>query len=213
MKNCSLKAFFGFILAVTLINFASAALNWNYYLSSPSQLLYNEWVVFIGMFLLVFAVVYMSLSSIFGRETPQSPRDLIWGLEKRGPNKMPVVIISIVIALLVSAAFSQRGYLYGYLGDSIADWALFIIGLAVTGLAIRMLYVWMKLPGAIMVLIISWFVLQEGYYDFVPIKLQTYQFDVFYSVITSQLALFVLIIALIVSAGYALSRGRRPVTH
>jgi hypothetical protein len=214
MKKFQLKNILAFTLAMLSINFVSAFSysNWGYFLNSPSELLNNEWVVFIGMFLIVFAVTYMALSSIFGRETPQSPKDFIWGIEKKGPNKMPVVIISAVVALFVSAAFSQSGYLYGYLGDTIGDWALFLMSLIVLALALRMMYTWMSLPGIFLTLIILWFILQGGYYDIVPQRIQTYAFNVFYEIISSLLALLVLILGLAVTIFMKLG-GRRPTTH
>ncbi len=213
MRLLKSKALFSSILALLSINLISALGSWSYYLNSPSQLLNSEWVVFVGMFLIVFAVTFMSLSSMFGRETPQSPKELIWGIEKKGPNKGPVVIISLVIALFVSAAFSQRGFLYGYLGNNIADWALFLMGLAVIALALRMMFVWLKIPGILSTLIVLWFIIQGGYYEYIPLRMQTYEFDAFYEIISSQLMLLVLVIGLIVSIFMSLSRSRRAQTH
>lgn len=206
-KKWFLLLVFAFMITSLIATVSAFSYNsWSYQLSRPSQLLDNEWVVFVGTFLIVFAVVFMALSSIFGKEKVESPRDILWGVEHRGPNKMPVVIISAVIALFVAAAFSQRGYLYGYLGESIGDWALFLASLIIIALLIRMLAVWMGMPGAVLALVGMWFVLQgDFYYDFVPMSIQTPAFEFLYSALTSVIALFILIALLVISAGMAFS--------
>lgn len=104
-----IKFLFIFLVNLFLISFVSAY-DFFYY-TSPSMLLENEWVVFGGIFLVVFALVYIALLGSLGKSVA-------------GENKSKggVIVISFVVALFSASALTQRALFSGYLGDTILGW-------------------------------------------------------------------------------------------
>ena len=117
---------------IFLMSFVSASL---FDSISPSNLLDNEWVVFLGIFALVFALVFVSLGNFFTRKSGPS-----WMGEKSMQNRGAVAVISLIVALFISASVMQRGLMYGYLGEDIGSLLLLVVGLFVLIIVIKMLY-------------------------------------------------------------------------
>ncbi len=92
------------------------------YISSPQELLQNEWVLFVGVFLLVFAVVYISLANAFFKKKEQSLKDVLLGIKGNSPAKGPIVVISGVIALFSAAAIIQQDLVRVYFGAVLSVW-------------------------------------------------------------------------------------------
>jgi len=97
----------------------------------------NEWVVFGGIFLITFAVVYLALFNAFLQsKKPKGIQDYLYPPKVAG-NQGPVIVISLVIALFVAGAMSQRTYFYSYIGESMGSWIIFIAAILITLLTIR----------------------------------------------------------------------------
>ncbi|MFW5891480.1 MAG: hypothetical protein ACOCUI_04595 [bacterium] len=106
------------LLILLLIPFVSA---YSQYDIVPSQLLENEWFVFISIFFIVFAFLYISLSRVF---TSKSKNPAMPWLVDEKTNKGPVVAISIALAFLITSAFIRYAWLQGVLGDVITGWLM-----------------------------------------------------------------------------------------
>ena len=194
------------ITSVILLKFITAYSwgAWNFY---PSNLLQNEWVVFGGIFCLTFAIVYLSLSQVFGKK--RQNETFPWITTESRVHKGPVIVISLVIALFVAASISQRGYFYGYLGEEIGSWAIFFGILVMIALTIKVSYGLGKGFGLIAGLIIIWLVLKsiDPYY-ILPSTI-SYEAEQFYYMITSPVALGIIIVIGIAAIAYKILSSRR----
>ena len=99
---------------------------------TPSSLLENDWIIFGGVFLVVFALVYIGLSNVLVRKKGRQNPALPWLVspEANPENKGAVVVIAVVIAFFTAAVFVQRGWVNGYFGDVVGSW-LFLLALIV----------------------------------------------------------------------------------
>lgn len=111
--------------------------SWGYY-SSPSDLLQNEWVMFAGIFILFFAIVFFAVSKTFKE------------------NKGAAIVVALVVSLFISMAVVQRGWLYSYAGEEIGSWALVIALLLIIGLIIKLMNDVFGRFGAIIAVIGLW---------------------------------------------------------
>jgi len=86
---------------------------------TPSNFLENEWVVFIGIFAIIFALVYVALLGALGKTTA--------GEQK---SRGAVIVISLIVAVFGASALAQRVMWSGLVGDQIFTWvmALLFIG-------------------------------------------------------------------------------------
>lgn len=148
-------------------NFVSA---FNYYDISPSEILENEWVVFAGVFLLVFALVYMSLVNFFSRKK----RKYYWEPEEKVlENKAPIAVIALVIAFFTAATFVQQGFLYGVFGEAIAGWVFLIVLIVIIILTLPFYKALKKNIGTGPAV----FILVGGIWAIVKFLLNPYEFD------------------------------------
>jgi hypothetical protein len=142
MKKQTLLTIFISISLISLISLVSAqyyggygSYSGGYYTGIvPSELLENEWVIFGGVFLLTFALVYMALARAFHPQDNRNMLEIMAGMKERTSNQGPIVMISLIIALFVAGAFARRDYLYGWLGADIGQWILtfaMIVGIAI----------------------------------------------------------------------------------
>lgn len=92
--------------------------SWGWYnYASPRDLLYNEWVLFVIVFMLSFAMVFLALSNFFHKKSNQTPFERLMGVRAdEGGAKGVLVVISICVALLIAFSLTQNNYLYSYLG-------------------------------------------------------------------------------------------------
>ncbi len=139
-------------------------LGWYRY-SSPQDLLQNEWVLFVIVFLALFAMCYMALSNFFFRSKgPQNLKDILLGVSNNSPAKGPVVVISLAVSLMASMAMTQAGYLQAYLGVG-ATIGVLIFSIIVFAILTLPFYVALehnfssKFAGPVFALIV-WFVLK-----------------------------------------------------
>ena len=96
----------------------------NYYNFSPSELLQNEWVVFIGVFLIVFAMVFLALSRQFSSK--KKNKMMPW-LTETESNKAIPGIIALVIAFFSAAAFVKNNLIEGIFGEAITVWIFLLV--------------------------------------------------------------------------------------
>jgi len=96
----------------------------NYYNLSPSELLQNEWVVFAGVFLLVFAMVFFALSRQF---SSKKKNKYPWLNEVDASNKAVPGIIALVIAFFSAATFVRQNLIEGIFGEAITVWIFLLV--------------------------------------------------------------------------------------
>lgn len=99
----------------------------NFYFNSPQDLLRNEWVLFLGIFLLTFAVVYYSISKFFGSKEKADWRGIIEGKKDKFVVHPVAIVISIVIAFLTAASISRYGPFYDYFSTVLGAWMLLFV--------------------------------------------------------------------------------------
>jgi len=95
----------------------------NYYNLSPSELLQNEWVVFGGVFLLVFAMVFLALSRQFSSKKKIKP----WLSEVDTSNKAIPGVIALVIAFFSAATFVKNNLIEGIFGEALTAWIFLLV--------------------------------------------------------------------------------------
>ncbi len=98
-----------------------------YYIGSPQDLLRNEWVVFAGIFLLTFAVIYFSISKFFIIKKKADWRDILEGKNDLNKIHPAAMIISIVIALFTATSVSRYGPFYDYFATILGAWMLLFV--------------------------------------------------------------------------------------
>jgi len=118
------------ILFIPLVSAQFRIGNEYFDISNPSTLLQNDWVVFGGVFLLVFALVYLALSKQFGGGM-KSNKAFPWLQEPASSeSKGAIIVVSLIIAFFCAALFVQRNWINGIFGEAIAGW-LFLLMLAI----------------------------------------------------------------------------------
>lgn len=112
---------------VFLISFASAQYYGDF---RPSEFLQNEWVIFGGVFLIIFSIIYIALNNAFApKEKGVAPIESLLGIAKKPAAKHyrgAIVVISLVIAFFSASAFVQRGWIDNYFGDFVGGWILLL---------------------------------------------------------------------------------------
>ncbi len=97
----------------------------NFYNFSPSDILESEWLVFAGVFLVVFAMVYISLSNFF---TKGKKKQYPWESDSKVlENKSSVAIISLIIAFFTAAAFVRQNLIEGIFGEALSVWIFVLV--------------------------------------------------------------------------------------
>jgi len=147
---------------------------WGY--RSPLDYLENEWVTFIILFLIFFAVIYYSIN-------------------KTTKNPAVSVIVALGISLFISLALTRRGLLWGY-GQGIDAWVL--LGAAIIGIGFLIKFASESFgrAGAIATVILIWIILNaiDSYQILPDTLLYSDNFMVFYEILTSFVGAIVLII-------------------
>jgi len=81
------------------------------YFSSPVDMMVNsEWVRFILVFGVFYALVFYSVKGMF----------------REGKSKGPAMIISVCVSLLITIALAQQGLFFGYFGGDFSSWLIFL---------------------------------------------------------------------------------------
>jgi len=172
---------------------------------SPRELLENEWVVFFALFLLFFALIFLSLSNAFKKKTkkPKYFMDAFLAGPEKGINKGAITIISAVIAFFAASALIRGQILSQYLGDIVTLWVTVIILVIMLVLLIPFYRALKQSTGAGIalgiVLFILWVTLRIiPLQEILPYQYYTYEFEQFYDTITSYAIVIFIIIASII---------------
>lgn len=111
------------VLFAPLVSAYSSSL-FGYY-SSPVDIFVNsEWMRFLLVFGVFYALIFYSMRSMMKGEK----------------NKGVAMITSICISLLIATALAQKGWFSGYYGDDISGWVLLLAVFLVFAFLIRMAY-------------------------------------------------------------------------
>lgn len=134
------------IIALFSISLVSAYNGWGWGTgSSPLEILDNEWVQFIAIFIILFGIIYFSLNKTFGEE-------------KKGLG----AVVSLAITLLISLAIARRGWLYSYTGDALGSWVTILAIFLAIGFLIKVAHDNFGTAGVIVSIIIVWIFIRFG---------------------------------------------------
>jgi len=181
VKRCKMitKKNLGFLILIFLIlgvPLISAYWNNYWYYDSPLSYLDNEWVLFGAIFLIFFAVIFYTINQSFD-------------------NKAVSAVIATGISLLIALALARRGMLYGYVGDELGSWLLFVAALIAVGFLLKFVAESFGTIGTVVAVMAIWFVLYNvDPYETLPYELVTDIFLSVYSFITSPWGLGLLIL-------------------
>lgn len=177
-----------FISFFSFLSLVSAQFYFDPYFFDPANLLNNEWVVFIGIFLLVFAFSFISLNNFFSGKGRRNEMFSFMHQPRSNENKGAVVVIALVIAFFSASVFVQRGWVYTIFGDALAGWLLLLISIAMFILLIPFIKALKAAiglgPAIAFTFLLFWLVLQS-FDPFILFPSASYDFIGFYEVITS----------------------------
>jgi len=118
------------LFCLSIMLFSSVIAYYPYYgYFSPYDILNNEWLMFVLVFLVFFAIIFFALNKTFKE------------------NKGPAIVIALIISLFISATISQRYYLQQFVGD----WGIVLGILIIVGFLIKILYDRIGLLGIMIV--------------------------------------------------------------
>jgi len=138
---------------------------YDFYNLSPSELLENEWIVFFGVFLIVFAMVFFALSKQFNSK--KKNKMFPWMERTDNSNKAIPGVIALVIAFFSAAAFVKNNLIEGIFGEAITAW-IFLIVLVVLFMLSVPFYKALKknigaAPAIFIILFGAWAILKFGF--------------------------------------------------
>ena len=113
---------------------------WGGYYSDPMMYLQSPWVLFIIYFIFFFAIIYFTTNKSF-------------------KNPQVSAVVGLALALFISMALGNRGYLDYYMSAGIASWALVIAALIAIGFSVKFAYETFGRIGSVAVVLIIWFIL------------------------------------------------------
>lgn len=99
------------------------------YIGSPQDLLQNDWVIFIGVFLLTYAILYFSLSKFFSGEKKAGLEDLLRGKGDKTIAHPAGAIVSAVIAFFTAAAVARGEIISQYFGAILGGWIMIFVAI------------------------------------------------------------------------------------
>jgi len=138
----SKKMMFGF--GLLLLPFVSAYSSILGYYSNPVDLLSNsEWMRFLLVFGIFFALIFYSIKSMF----------------KGRKNRGIAVVVSVCISLLITIAFAQNGLFYGFFGSDFSGWLILLAFILVLLFVIRAAYTNFGPKFTAFAILFIWFVL------------------------------------------------------
>jgi len=135
MKKRVLSAIIAFLISIpTILAYSYRSLG---YYRSPLEYLDNEWVMFITILLVFFAIIYYTVNKAF-------------------KNNMVSAVTALGLSLLISVTILRRNLLYGFVGDDLGSWVLLAAAIIAFGFLIRFSYEGLGTPGAIIAAIAVW---------------------------------------------------------
>lgn len=143
-----LKLVLAFILSFPIVSAYSPL---SYYLRSPAQLLQNEWILFILIFSIFFAVTYFAVVRTFAG------------------HKGVAVVVAAAVSIFIAGAVSQKAWYYGYLGESIGSWFLLIASIIGFLLLLKVISGMFGGIGMLAILFFGWYFISKiDVYDLLP---------------------------------------------
>jgi hypothetical protein len=97
------------ILFMPLVSAYSSSF-FSYYRNPVDMFINSEWIRFLLVFGVFYALVFYSIKGRF----------------EGGKSKGPAVIISFCVALLITIALAQQGLFFGYFGGDFSSWLIFL---------------------------------------------------------------------------------------
>lgn len=190
MKTKLFLSLVGFLLALPFISALSYGNSWNNWFYTPEYYLSNPWIIFVAIFIIAFAIIFYTVNKSF--------------------NNTPVAaVIGIGLSLLISVTASQRGWLYGYVGNDLGSWILIITFLIGFGFLIKFVHTSFGKIGTSIVIISAWFLLFiTDPYQVLPYEFMTPTFVTAYEFLTSIWGF--IIIAIILLVIYNLEKKDKP---
>ena len=172
----------------------------NYYNFSPSDILESEWLVFAGVFVLVFAMVYISLSNFFTRG---KKKKYPWELESKVlENKSSVAIISLIIAFFTAAAFVRQNLIERIFGEALTVWIFLMVLIVLIMLSIPFYKVLKQNVGggiAIFIMLAGlWAILKFGFDPF-QYDLPSSFYDIYELVVHPVFLIILIVVGVVVS--------------
>ena len=160
-----------------------SAYNWGYNYSGLDRLLDNEWVVFGGIFILTFILVYIALVNFFTKtDKPQFP----WEKgAKRVENQQALIILALVVAFFASAAVVRNAWMVGLFGEAVSSFILVLLFVVMVILIVPFYKALKKnigrLPAILIFILALWFLIR---YFFEPSQIVNLvpNFDISYKV-------------------------------
>ena len=110
--------------------------------NSPLYYLENAWVMFGIIFIIFFAVIYITINKSF--KNPQAS-----------------AVIAAGLALFISIVLAQRGWLDNYLGGQLGGWMILIAALIAIGFALKFAYESFGRIGAAVAVLVVWYVIHN----------------------------------------------------
>ena len=104
----SVGAVFGIFLTQLVSGYSSSI--FGYYSSPVDMLINSEWIRFLLVFAIFYALIFYSIKNRFSE----------------GKSKGPAVVISICISLLITIALAQQGLFYSFFGGDFSSWLIFL---------------------------------------------------------------------------------------
>ena len=166
----------------------------DFYNFSPSDILESEWLVFAGVFLVVFAMVFLALSRQFSSK--KKNKAFPWLTETDNSNKSIVAVISLIIAFFTAAAFVRQNLIEGIFGEALTVWIFLLVLIVLVMLSIPF-YKALKQnvgssPAVFIMLAGLWAILKFGFDPF-QYDLPSGFYDI-YEILTDAFWLVILII-------------------
>jgi hypothetical protein len=174
----------GFALVMIILPGVFAYTGWGWTYLDPVYYLEHPWVMFGMVTAVFFAIIFYAV----GRSID---------------NKQVSAVIALALALFISMTLTRRGYLYGYMGQEIGSWIIFVVILItvvlVGGFFIRMMNDFFWPVGSPVSVLIIWFFLRIlDPEEFIPYTLLNDIFLGVYEFVTSIVGLIILIILAII---------------
>lgn len=140
------------------------------YIGSPQDLLYNEWTIFAGIFLLVFAIVFYSIRNFLGKKGEKQYNPFKMKMETSRNDYLIPAIVSGVIAFFTAAAVSQDYLIYRLFGNVLGGWILLFVFIVMFLISLPFIKAvkhafgggkWLGALGGVLVAIGYWFFLKS----------------------------------------------------
>jgi len=203
--NKKIGALLSLIALFSCISLVSAFNGFGGYYGGVGDLLENEWIVFSVILVVIFSVLFYSLSRVFTRrrEDPAFP----WRVIEEKHTGI-AFIISLGFAIFIAAALTEQAMLYNILGDNLIKWIMIIVIIAAILIGIIAAVKRAGFTALWLTLIGVWIILSFiDPWDVLPTAILGSGFDEVYNTLTGPLVLIILIILFLLSLFFGRERS------